>query len=132
MSELVMWVIIALCVGVLAGMSIYKFAEKETKDKIEAVSTWLLYAVSLAEQKWGAGTGKMKLAEVYDMFLTKFPNLMTLIPYSKFTELVSEALDNMKHILATNKTVSEIIVGAPEPATIEEAKEMGDAEKGEE
>lgn len=129
MSEQVMWYVIAICVGVLIGMNIYRFAKKETKDKIEAVSTWLLYAVSIAEQKWGAGTGKMKLAEVYDMFLTKFPNLMTLIPYSKFVELVDIALENMKHMLSTNKTVSEIIVGAT--PTPEEAKTAGDAEKGE-
>ena len=129
MSEQVMWYVIAVCIGVLIGMNIYRFAKKETKDKIEAVSTWLLYAVSIAEQKWGAGTGKMKLAEVYDMFLTKFPNLMTLIPYSKFVELVDIALENMKHMLSTNKTVSEIIVGAT--PTEEEAKTAGDADKGE-
>lgn len=130
MTETVMWIIIALCVGVFVGINIHKFLKKDKMEKIEAVSTWLLYAVCIAEQKWGAGTGKMKLAEVYDMFLTKFPNLMTLIPYSKFVELVDTALENMRKLLSTNKTVSEIIEGA-KPETPAEAETMGDAEKGE-
>ena len=130
MNEQVMWVIIGICVGVLIGMKLHVFAKKDKQEKIAAVSTWLLYAVTLAEQKWGAGTGKIKLAEVYDMFLTKFPNLMTLIPYSDFVDLVSEALDNMKHILNTNKQVADIVIGAT-PTTEEEILEAGDADKGE-
>ena len=49
-----------------------KFAKSGKATQLESLRQWLLFAVTEAEKSLGSGTGKLKLRQVYDMFLTKF------------------------------------------------------------
>lgn len=70
-----------------------------------------LWAVTEAEQKLGSGTGKLKLSMVYGMFLGKFPWIAPILPFEKFSDLVTEALVTMRNILASNKAAQVIVYG---------------------
>lgn len=78
-----------------------KFDKKTKEGQISQVKEWLLYAVMAAEKELGSGTGAMKLRFVYDMFVSKFPLLVALIPFSTFSDFVDEALDKFKDMLAS-------------------------------
>lgn len=68
----------------------------------KTIKDWLLYGVFMAEAEWGGGTGKLKLRTVYDMFISKFPVISKLLPFSVFSLWVDEALVEMKKILEEN------------------------------
>lgn len=102
-----------IVVGIIAlggiGVGIYKFFKLPKEQRYQKVSQWLLYAVTEAEKKLGGGTGKIKLSTVYDMFISKFPILSTVLPFSTFSYLVDKALESMKELLETNVKVAEYI-----------------------
>lgn len=70
---------------------------------IDKVKSWLLWGVTTAEKEFGSGTGKLKLAMVYDMFIEKFPKLQAIIPYWLFSKLVDIALIEMREMLKNSK-----------------------------
>lgn len=95
------WMILILVAIVsVAILTIIRFIKKPNGEQLLKVREWLLYAVSVAEDELGSGTGKLKLRMVYDMFLTKFPFLAKTIPFAVFSYLVDEALDEFKEMLA--------------------------------
>ena len=75
---------------------------------IDKVKNWLLWAVINAESEFGSGTGKLKLAMVYDMFIEKFPKLQAIIPYNVFSKLVDTALEHMRELLKNDKILSYV------------------------
>ena len=75
---------------------------------IDKIQNWLLWAVTQAEKQYGSGTGKLKLAYVYDIFVSKFPKLQAVIPYSLFSKLVDKSLETMREMLKNTK-ISDII-----------------------
>ena len=75
------------------------------------IKEWLVYATVQAEKELGGGTGQLKLRAVYDMFVTKFPWLSKIIPFSFFSYLVDEALKEMNNMLNTNSAVASYVVG---------------------
>lgn len=72
---------------------------------------WLKYAVTVAEEHLGSGTGQLKLREVYDMFLEKFPMFSTLVPFPVFSKLVDVALEWLEIQLEKNANVKAIVRG---------------------
>lgn len=75
------------------------------------IKEWLVYATIQAEKELGGGTGQLKLRAVYDMFVTKFPWLSKIIPFSFFSYLVDEALKEMNNMLNTNSAVATYVIG---------------------
>ena len=73
------------------------------------IKNWLLYATAQAEQEMGAGTGKLKLAKVYSMFVEKFPQIAAVLKYEKFCELVNEALVTLRHMIDSNINIQDFI-----------------------
>ena len=57
------------------------------------------------------GTGKLKLRQVYDAFLTKFPWLAPVITFEQFSGLVDDALEEMRKLLEDNKAVQQLVTG---------------------
>ena len=88
-------VIVLSLIALLAGL--YKLLG------IDKVKSWLLWGVTTAEKEFGSGTGKLKLAMVYDMFIEKFPGLQAIIPYWLFSKLVDIALIEMREMLKNSK-----------------------------
>lgn len=76
---------------------------------INRVKQWLLFAVCEAEKQFGSGTGKLKLATVYAMFLERFPKLSRIMSYSLFSNLVDEALEIMREWLRESAEIAEVI-----------------------
>ena len=75
----------------------------------DQAAKWLRYAVSVAEQKFGSGTGKLKLAAVYDMFISKYPMFSKIMPYFAFETMVDLALEWMKLQMNNNPKFKDVI-----------------------
>ena len=114
------WVVGVIIVITAAIITLIKFDKKTRDEQIHQVKEWLLYAVMEAEKELGSGTGAMKLRFVYDMFVTKFPLLIALIPFSTFSNFVDEALDKFKELLATTPELQAYVANQ---GTLEEMKE---------
>ena len=107
------WYIIlaAMALGALAVVAVVRFFRLPREKQMENVRQWLLGAVTAAEKELGGGTGKLKLRQVYDAFLTKFPWLAPVIPFEQFSGLVDDALKEMRKLLADNKAVQQLVTG---------------------
>lgn len=104
-------VIAVLAVGAAAGIAVFNFVKLPTEDQLKKVREWLLYAVTIAEKELGGGTGRLKLRQVYDMFLTKFPWLAKVISFDRFSLLVDDALEEMRKLLEQNAALRVFVEG---------------------
>ena len=108
------WVlpVCAVCAVVSVIVTILQFSQKPTEDQIKAIKEWLLWAVTMAEKELGSGTGKLKLRQVYDAFLQRFPWAAKVVPFEQFKLWVEEALIEMKQLLASdNSAVKTFLEG---------------------
>ena len=104
--------IIALGIIGLIGIviaAIYYFVKLGKEKQIEVVREWLLLAVIEAEKALGSNTGKIKLRYVYDLFITKFKFLSLVISFDQFSLLVDEALDVMRDMIISNKSIKDYV-----------------------
>lgn len=58
-----------------------------------------LYIVAKVEDEWGSGTGRIKFAEAYTYLKAKYPIATFFLPEDKLTEIIEDALDELKKIL---------------------------------
>lgn len=79
--------------------------------RLNDVEEWLLGVVTEAEKQLGSGTGQLKLRQVYDKFLEKFPLLSVLIPFKIFAEMVDKALAKMRLMLSGNSFAQHYVEG---------------------
>ena len=105
------WYVIVgiLAVIIAAGIGIYHFVNLTSDDQIKKVKEWLLYAVTLAEKELGSETGQVKLRFVYDMFIAKFPYLVKVISFERFSQLVDEVLEQFEEMLSKNEKLQEYV-----------------------
>ena len=99
----------------LFAMGIVCFVINQRKN----IKEWLIYAVIEAEKQLGSKTGKIKLRQVYDWFIVSFPIISKIVPFSSFSGLVDLALEEMKHILATNEQCRQYVEGVEDNADSE-------------
>lgn len=111
MNTNILIAIIFLAIGGVGGFYISKFIKAPKSEKIAIIKNWLLYAVALAENELGAGTGKLKLAKVYNQFVAECAELANYISFEDFSKLVDEVLTEFKEILNTNEQIETIING---------------------
>lgn len=95
--------LIIIAAVVLIGLAIL------TLLGVKNAKEWLLLAVAESEKALGSGTGQLKLRQVYDAFMAKFPTLAHVIPFTKFTKLVNEALNKLEALATSNSAVQEYI-----------------------
>lgn len=100
----------AILFAVAAGVA--KFVGLPTESQLAKVKEWLLWAVTEAEKELGGGTGQLKLRQVYDLFVTRFPWLAKMISFEMFSGLVDEALEEMRSMLDSNQAVKAFVEGA--------------------
>ena len=126
------WIAGVIIILTAAIITLIKFDKKTRDEQIHQVKEWLLYAVMEAEKELGSGTGALKLRFVYDMFITKFPLLVALIPFSTFSSFVDEALDKFKKLLATTPELQAYVANQGALEEIKEAvAEIADQNKEE-
>ena len=89
----------------IVTFDIYHFWGLPTAKQKDKVLQWLLYAVIEAEKLFGSQTGTLKLRYVYDRFIEKFPNVAKIVTFNIFSMWVDEALEQMRHLIETNKAV---------------------------
>lgn len=106
------WALIVAGVAVITVACVVsvKWLNKPTEEQIENIKEWLLYAVTVAEQELGGGTGQLKLKYVYDMAIDKF-KWLSFIPFETFSGWVDEALEIMKEMLNSNEQIRNLVVG---------------------
>lgn len=110
------WVMILAALTVI-GICIYvlwAFSRKPRDEQIDQLRRWLLFAVIGAEKELGAGTGELKLVMVYDWFVERFPWLAKIVSFDYFSELVDDALKQMRKMLEENKSIKAIVDGDPQ------------------
>ena len=95
---------------IVAAIAAIVFVYQLVKHKqLKKAKEWLLWAVTGAERELGSGTGKLKLRQVYDMFLERFPVFALIISFERFSEIVDEVLKEMKKMLETNEAVAALV-----------------------
>lgn len=107
------WVLISAALVVI-GLSFYvmwEFSRKPREEQIDQLREWLLFGCVLAEQKYGSSTGQIKLRYVYDLFTQRFPWLVKVVSFEWFSELVDDALKQMRKMLEENKAIKAIVDG---------------------
>lgn len=121
------WWLILIGLSIIAGLvrAVYTYIKTPSKEQLNSVREWLLYAVAAAEKELGSGTGQLKLRYVYNMFIVRFPFIAKVLPFTVFCTMVDEALDNFKEMLDDNKTVNKYVgYGLDEEEVTEEGEEI--------
>ena len=110
MKEIGMWLaekwylaLTAVVMVVMAVVLVSSFVKLPTKEQIAKIKEWLLYAVTEAEKELGGGTGQLKLRQVYDLFVQRFPAVAAVVSFDTFSLWVDEALEQMRELLAKNE-----------------------------
>lgn len=96
------WYVVVFIVACLVGIYI-------AITNKQRVLEWLKYSVSMAEKELGSGTGQLKLRQVYDMFIERFPAFSKIIPFSLFSKWVDDALEFLKEQLENNSKIKELV-----------------------
>lgn len=96
------WYVVIVVLVLLFGIY-YTITNKEK------VKEWLKYAVTIAEAELGSGTGQLKLRQVYDMFIERFPVFSKLVPFSVFSNWVDLALEFLKEQLDKNENIKAFV-----------------------
>lgn len=96
------WYVIVV-VLVLAFGIYYTITNKEKTKR------WLEYAVTIAEKDLKSGTGQLKLRQVYDMFLQRFPVFSKFVPFSVFSQWVDLALEFLREQLKKNENIKAFV-----------------------
>lgn len=92
MDNIQIGVIIAV---IIVAVVLIVLAVKQPKK----VKKWLVYAVSVAEQELGGGTGSLKLLQVYNAFVERYPVFKVLVSFDTFKDWVDLALEKMEEML---------------------------------
>lgn len=103
------FIVTAIVMVVMAGVICWNFFKLPTKEQIAKIKEWLLYAVTEAEKELGGGTGQLKLRQVYDLFVQRFPAVAAVISFDTFSGWVDEALEQMREMLAKNENVAAYV-----------------------
>ncbi len=88
--------VISACMGGVLVQAINSFTTLSSATQLDCVKEWLLYAVIQAEYNFESGSGSIKLRYVYDLFVARFPLLVSLVSFEKFSVLVDGALEKAK------------------------------------
>lgn len=88
--------ILIICLIVLLFALLVFFAVRSEKSLIRS---WLLLAVTEAEEKLGSGTGQQKLKRVYRQFTERFPVVSFFVAFETFSGWVDASLEIMERIL---------------------------------
>lgn len=110
------WYIIVALLAVAGCFTvvIYRWLTMPTDEQLAKVREWLLWAVTQAEKELGGGTGKLKLRSVYDLFVQRFSWIAKFIPFEQFSEMVDDALVEMREMLEKNAAVAALVNGPVE------------------
>ena len=94
--ELILFIILLVVVGIF---KVNSFLKNPSAKRQELILTWLVQAVTVAENKFGSKTGQIKLSYVYHLFLEKYGFLGMFVSQEIFEKLVNKAIVIMEETL---------------------------------
>ncbi|MBM6830029.1 hypothetical protein H9X85_10700 [Anaerotignum lactatifermentans] len=103
------FIVTAIVMIAMAIIITVNFFNLPAKEQTEKVKEWLLYAVTEAEKQLGGGTGQLKLRQVYDLFVQRFPAVALAVSFETFSLWVDEALEQMRNMLAQNEQAAAYV-----------------------
>ena len=110
-SILVCTFLVAFVLGAAVMLWINKFSSLTDTQKKNLLYNWLQGAVLTVEKEFGAGTGELKFAKVFQMFTEKFPELSKNITEEQFNLFLQKALRQMRMTLQKNEAVNNYVIG---------------------
>ena len=96
------WFVVVVVCLFLFGIIVAIMNKQQAKE-------WLKWCVTKAEQELGSGTGQIKLRQVYDMFIERYPMFSKFVPFSLFSKWVDDALIFLRDQLEKNAKVKELV-----------------------
>lgn len=102
-------IVVIICVAGVCGSLVGGFFKMPKEEQIKKIKKWLLQAVVQAEIELGNGTGKIKLSQVYDLFVQRFPDIAKMITFDMFSVWVDETLKEMEKMIQSNKKVRDMV-----------------------
>lgn len=102
-------IIALICVIIYMVQRIWEFISLPTASKKKELQKRLLEWVRASEEDLKNGTGRFKLAQVYDLFCKEYPELKKWFPIEKFEELVNVALEEMGNAFSNETTRSNAL-----------------------
>ena len=103
--------VVILAALVIAFLWFRKFTKLPSDEQQDKIKQWLLFAVMMAEKEYKEGTGRLKLAHVYSLFLDKFPTIAPVVSFELFSKWVDEVLVQMRRLLEENKDIEDYVKG---------------------
>lgn len=104
--------VIALLAGAVGGYYAATFLKLNKSQQVEITKKWLIYTIAKAEETLGSNTGELKLAKVYNEFVSEVPQAAQVISYEEFAELVKVVLKEFENIIENSESIADIITGA--------------------
>lgn len=104
-------ILVVTAVLVMAAVAVYRYLGLPREEQLAKVREWLLWAVTGAEKELGGGTGQLKLRQVYDLFVMRFPWLVRVVSFDQFSDMVDDALEEMRSMLQNNAAVKGLVEG---------------------
>lgn len=100
--------IIVAMVLIIWGIYEFKlFYKMPNNKKVKRIKACLLNWVTIAAKKYDNGEMDLAIADVYNIFCTKFPILKSIIPLETVKKWIKESFDQFEKILVSeNKTVA--------------------------
>ena len=115
--QTILAIVISILTGAIVGWNLAEyfknFSKKDRDEKLQIIKNWLLVAIAEAEKIYGAKTGSLKLAYVYDLFIQRMPELAESISFDTFSSLVDDVLNVFKKMLNDNKAVKTYVETKP-------------------
>lgn len=109
MNDWISLVVCIVCACICIILNVRNFKRLPKEEQIIKVKEWLIYAVIMAEKQFGSGTGVLKLRYVYNMFIEKFPELVSLVSFTEFSEWVDQMLEYTRYLLETNLDIKAFV-----------------------
>ena len=93
------WIVIGLCVVTCVGAGFVRFMKYPSETKLAKIKEFLLVAVVEAEKLYKSGTGKIKLAYVFNLFCEKYPFISKFITVEQVDAWLQECLEVMRNLI---------------------------------
>jgi hypothetical protein len=115
-----------LSAELICAFAIYRFFGLPTDKQKEKISEWLIWACIEAEKALQAGTGQLKLREVWSRFcaVPAFTSVAKMITFETFSLWVTNSLKKAKEMLISNKNLADYVYGDTAEYEIAKIKEQ--------
>ena len=111
------WIIQNIVLVVVVAIIVVSVGVLVWNNKKGLLARAALYAVSKAEDTWGSDTGRIKFAEVYTYLSKQYPLVTFFFTENQLTQIIEDALAEMKKILASKAAKLEKEAASSEAAS---------------